>query len=43
MEAGYCNRKKTDGICESVCDSEVRHRSGSSQTDLSLSLPLRRV
>ena len=28
MEAGYCNRKKTDGICEGVCDSEVRPRSG---------------
>jgi hypothetical protein len=27
MEAGYCNRKKTDGICEGVCDSEVRPRS----------------
>jgi hypothetical protein len=28
MEAGYCNRKKTDGICDGVCDSEVRPPGG---------------
>jgi hypothetical protein len=26
MEAGYCNRKKTDDICEGICDAEVRPR-----------------
>jgi hypothetical protein len=29
MEAGYCNRKKTDVICEGICDAEVRPRSRS--------------
>ncbi|CAL4968485.1 unnamed protein product [Urochloa decumbens] len=37
MEAGYCNRKKTD-ICEGVCDNEVSPPLRS-RPDLSLSLP----